>query len=421
MKKNILKSIIGFLVTAGIVLIALELQKPLVCLSPYPYGKNFAFTITDDPDGASLEKIRPIYELLDNLGLKTTMACWAYKPKDLTGMPDPSGQVKSDTLERAEYLAFLNEYQRKGFEMALHTATSGNDVRQDTIKGYERFKEAFGHYPVINIMHSKNMENIYWGVNVFRNPLMRFLVSLYDKTPFSGEDIGSPYFWGDICKEKTKYVRLWGTSDINTLRFNPSMPYHDPDKPYVNYWFSFSDGYTARYFNSMLSVKNIEKLIKQRGTCIVYTHFAAGFTYKEANGEYKVNESTKNALVELASHKDGWFVPASKIMDRLLLTKGVLVKKSGKKLIIINTNKEKVYEMAVILGHNAKYQDQDGNNKVAEDGGEVYLGDLGIGDSIVLTFFSDFRVFNALSKPGFFENVRLVFERSRILLFSHRG
>jgi hypothetical protein len=184
--------------------------QPTVYISPYPYAKNFAFTITDDPDETRLEKIKPIYELLDKLGFKTTIACWVFKPADLTGNPDPEEQLNSATLSEPQYLDFIQKYRKKGFEVALHTVTSGNDKREDTIKGYEKFKSLFSAYPKINIMHSKNLENIYWGKNVFANPLLKMLAGLYDKIAFSGENLESAYFWGDICKEKTKYVPALG-------------------------------------------------------------------------------------------------------------------------------------------------------------------------------------------------------------------
>src|SRR5437899_2238785 len=44
----------------------------------WPEGKDFAFTIIDDTDNATLARIRPIYELLSELGLRTTKTVWVY-------------------------------------------------------------------------------------------------------------------------------------------------------------------------------------------------------------------------------------------------------------------------------------------------------------------------------------------------------
>ena len=402
-------------------LVLAYISQPVLYISPYPAGKNFAFTITDDPDGAQLEKIKPVYALLDKLGFKTTMACWVYKPDDVSGMPDPQEQLASETLQDGEYLKFLNEYKDKGFEIALHTVTSGNDKRDVTIKGYERFKEVFGKYPEINIMHSKNKEDIYWGRNVFKNPIMRSLVSLYDRTLFSGEGTKSPYFWGDICKEKTKYVRLWGTSDINTLKFNPSMPYHDSDKPYVNYWFSFSDGYTAKYFYTLISPKNVERLVKERGACIVYTHFAAGFAKKIANGRYEIEQGIKNRLENLSIQKEGWFVPAGVLLDRLAATKNILMVQNGKRIDIVNRNTVELKGLTLIVKPFVQYQDESGAINKANADGEILLGTVLPGQKRTVYLDERVTLLRPTIAPVFFETNRMILQRVKIMLFSHRG
>lgn len=409
----------------GIILVILFVfiynSIPILYISPFPDGKNFAFTITDDPDGARLDKIGPIYEFLDKLGFKTTIACWIYKPRDVTNLPDPQEQMASQTLENQEYLEFLKEYQGKGFEIALHTVTSGHDRREITISGYERFKETFGYYPAINIMHSKNKENIYWGQNIFKGPIMKMLVGLYDKTDFSGENPDSPYFWGDTCRDKTKYVRLWGTSNINTLKLNPSMPYHDISKPYVNYWFSFSDGYTAKYFKKLLSPENVRKLIKDRGACIVYTHFAAGFCKKQPDGSYVLDENIKNELINLAKQKEGWFVPAKELLDRLLDVKSILITHRGKTVILKNINSHEIKGLTILTKPFLQYVDTKGNVLRANEEGEMVLGNLSANEMIAIDFKNNVRIKWIPTALGFWEKNRLVWERLKIMVFSHRG
>jgi len=395
-------------------------QTPVVYVSPYPDGKNFAFTITDDPDETRLEKIKPIYEFLDKLGFKTTIACWVFKPADLTGNPEPQEQIKSETLENPGYLKFLREYRRKGFEIALHTVSAGNDTRAETIKGYEKFKQEFGNYPEINIMHSKNLENIYWGKNVFNNRILSFLTSLYDNRDYSGENINSAYFWGDICKTKTKYVRLWGTVDINTLKFNPSMPYHDAEKPCVNYWFSFSDGYKGQYFSRLLSRENIDRLVKERGASIVYTHFAAGFCYKTNSG-YALEDTLKNKLIYLSRQKDGWFVPVSMLLDRLYLIKHVRLKKKGFNLEITNQNLGTIYGVTLVTQPFFPYRDYSGRLHKANEDGEILLGDLRTGEKKTIYVSEALRVLKIPLAPDFFEQSILILQRLKIAIFSHRG
>lgn len=396
-------------------------STPTISISPYPNGLNFAFTITDDPDESKLSKLKLIYQYLDQLGFKTTIACWVYRPIDLSGIPDPEEQNASETLENSRYVEFLKEYQKKGFEIALHTVTAGNDKREITEKGYNKFKHIFSNYPEVNIMHSRNVENIYWGKNVFSNALMKIIVGLYDNREYSGQVPESPYFWGDICKEKTKYVRLWGTADINTLKFNPSMPYHDEKKPYVNYWFSFSDGYSAQYFNKLLSKKNIDKLVRERGACIVYTHFAANFCQKIQNGEYRLNKATKETLNYLSIQEQGWFVPVAELLNRLQIIKNIELKKENKLITIVNRNPFLV-EGVTLKGYPyMQGKNAEGQSFQANEEGEIFLGLLQPGERRRLYINNRFRIVSQSKSPGTSESVGMILERAKILLLYHRG
>jgi hypothetical protein len=42
----------------------------------WPNNKDFAFTIIDDTDNSTVSNVKPIYNLLADLGLKTTKTVW---------------------------------------------------------------------------------------------------------------------------------------------------------------------------------------------------------------------------------------------------------------------------------------------------------------------------------------------------------
>ncbi|ODS09753.1 hypothetical protein [Vibrio scophthalmi] len=117
---------------------------------------------------------------------------------------------------------------------------------------------------------------------------------------------------GDIAKEKIKYVRNFTFDDVNTIKIDPMMPYHDKRKPFVNKWFSSSDGYDVNAFIKLCSKKNIDRLEKERGACVVYTHFASGFVNE--NGE--LNDDFKKCI-DYISTRNGWFVPCGQLLDYL--------------------------------------------------------------------------------------------------------
>lgn len=410
--------------------------------SPYPNGKNFAFTITDDADSHRTDRLKPVYTFLTKLGIRSTIAVWVLDPvtsksdKDIVAMSGLEQHDSGDSLQNEEYQKFILGLRDKGFEIGLHTVTGGTDLRETTILGYEKFKSIIGTDPNVNIMHSNNLEDIYWGSNVFSNPKAHWFFknvigTVYSKArlPFGGEDPDSPYFWGDIAKAKTKYVRMWGTSGINTLAFNPGMPYHDPGKPYVNYWFSFSDGFTIDYFNQIITDENIKKLVDERGASIVYTHFAV-FSEKKPDGTFEVDQLFKNQMEKLSKQKDPWFVPVSTLLDRLLLIKNVTVSNSKEAVFIRNVNNSIVDGYTLLTEPDSKLYGENGKVYSANEEGEMILGKLLPNTLITLKKKSDSLApaHDIPVKPephnnqlGFIENANLILGRILILLFAHSG
>ena len=374
----------GFFFVSLLITLTFFFQKPNYSLSPYPNGKKFAFSITDDPDSNTLERIKPVYDYLSEVGLRTTVAVWVYEATRTNGIPDqPYNPWGGDTCERPEYLEYVQGLQEKGFEIASHGASPGNDSREKTISGYRTFNKHFNHYPNIYINHQENLENVYWGRKVAPNRLLGFILGLFIEKagfPYGGEVKSSKYYWGDILQEKTKYVRLFGTQDINTLKVNPNMPYHDSKRPYVPYWFSFSNGNRPEGFIRLPSKENINRLADERGTCIVYTHFGqAGFT---DNGE--LNGEIKKSIDLVAKRKDGWFVPVSEILDRLLEFKSIELIIEKDYLVILNFNDNIVSDVTLIASANEVFYALDGNKIIANNDGVVIINELPSNNAFIL-------------------------------------
>ena len=102
-------------------------------------------------------------------------------------------------------------------------------------------------------------------------------------------------------------------SEVNTLRFDPDMPCRIKRKQtYSNYWFSSSDGQNADMFCRLLCRENVDRLAKEGGLCLVYTHFAYGFV-KDGNLDARFTET-----IDRISAMNGWFAPAGEILEYLL-------------------------------------------------------------------------------------------------------
>lgn len=89
------------------------------------------------------------------------------------------------------------------------------------------------------------------------------------------------------------------------------MPYHDPAKPYVNFWFASADGGSLRRFLQNFTIEAMKGLEANGSLCIGYVHFAAGFVQ-----DGKLNAEFRKRMEFLAS-LNGWFAPASEILDHL--------------------------------------------------------------------------------------------------------
>lgn len=273
----------------------------------WPEGKRFAFTIVDDTDDATLAKVRPIYRLLAALGLRTTKTVWVFPATE-----DPKWR-DVPTLEDPEYRAFIVGLQESGFEIALHGVRGTTSTRETIERGLARYADVLGRPPRIHVNHSKNADNLYWGEA--RLPGWRRALGLHGNGPPAslGHEPRSPHFWGDLCRSRIDYVRGLTFSGIDTLAFDPYMPYHDHRYPLVNAWFSCSNGAEIGEFRRLLAPPNVRTLVEAGGASIVYTHFGTrGFVTDKG----EVAEDVRAILVALA-REDGWFRPASDILDHL--------------------------------------------------------------------------------------------------------
>lgn len=272
----------------------------------FPDDKQFAFTVFDDTDRATIGKIKPVYDLLYELGIRTTKSVWPLcikKHNCFTGQ----------TLQDADYLAYILDLKAKGFEIALHNVGSGFYTRKEIIKGLEEYNKILGEYPTIHVNHSSNTDNIYSAHKKLSFPF-NLLYKLHKKKETLGEVEASPCFWGDIHKQHIKYTRSHHFKDINTLKFDPYMPYTERGKlKYSNFWFSSVNAQTVIPFNKFINRTTIDRLEKEKGISIVYTHFAGRFVNEHGELDPEFEETMR-----YLSRKNGLFVPVTELLDFML-------------------------------------------------------------------------------------------------------
>lgn len=280
----------------------------------FPDGRAFAFTIIDDTEDASVENLTPVYDLFESCGMRTTKTVWPFR---WTG--GWSAFRLGATLDDDDYRAFVLDLARRGFEIASHGATMESSERERTLAGLERHRELFGAYPRIHANHGQNRENMYWGTQRIDNPLLRRAFRWWHKLPvdyFQGHLPDTPYWWGDACREHHDYVRNLTFNNLNVLRANPSMPYHDPSRPYVRWWFSAADAEGGPAFAARCTRDRLDRLEAEGGVCIMATHLGKGFA------PHGVLHPGFRTVCEDLARRPGWYVPVGTLLDFLRERRG---------------------------------------------------------------------------------------------------
>lgn len=281
----------------------------------WPGGRAFAFTVFDDTDNATVKNVGPVYGLLRDLGMRTTKSVWAVSGD---GVPLIGGATCDDQAYRQWSL----ELQEAGFEIGSHGASPATSRREVVARSLDCFREIYGHDPSSLANHSGCRESIYWGdarVGGTSRLAYNLMTGFRRRGFFRGHLEGDPLFWGDLCRERVRYVRSFTYTGVNTLAACPMMPYHDPQRPYVRAWFASSEGKDVEAFNRCLGEAEQDRLEAEGGACIMYTHFASGFS---VDGE--LNPRFRELMQRLAS-RNGWFVPVTTLLDHLVEKRGLTI------------------------------------------------------------------------------------------------
>lgn len=275
----------------------------------WPDGNRAAFAVFDDTDNTTLENGPPVYDLLDRLGLRVTKSVWPIAP---TGPP----LVGGSTLDDDDYLNWVLELQASGHEIGFHNASDHPAIRSDTIKALDRFEEVFKCSPKVGSDHAGNREALYWGprrLTGLRSHAYSFAQNTMrpNRPTFSGEDPCSEYFWGDVCRDRITYWRNFCFGEVDLLRVSPKMPYHDPRRGYVDYWFTSTDGSNLPRFVRHLTDEKLDRLERDGGVCIMYTHFGLKFAV-----DGTVDVGFARAMRRLAERRI-WVAPVSEVLDHI--------------------------------------------------------------------------------------------------------
>ncbi|MDF1523561.1 MAG: hypothetical protein P1P87_12210 [Trueperaceae bacterium] len=254
-----------------------------------------------------------MYALLRDLGMRTTKSVWPIR-----GQGD--APIGGATCEDQAYLEWALGLQRDGFEIAFHNAAPASSPRREVERGLEVFRNQFGAYPKVHTNHGANLDALYWGAARLTGPqrwVYERVIGHRRKGRDAGTDPDSVYFWGDLAQAHITYVRNFVYHDIDTLACCPFMPYHDPARPFVNFWFASSEGADRPAFCRTIREENQDRLEEAGGACIMYTHFGVP--------DFRDGKRLHPRFVELMTRlaeKGGWFVPVGELLDHLRTQRG---------------------------------------------------------------------------------------------------
>jgi len=182
----------------------------------WPDGKQFAFTIFDDPDAQTVEAGKRVYGLLGDLGFRTTRGVW---PGRAVRTPNSRGT----SCEDPEYLRHTQALQAAGFEIGYHNHTKHSSTRQEIVAGLDGFREFFGQDPSAMANHY-NADGDLLGTctpdAADSSAVRRGHRRTHERQALRARS-GTPVVLGDVCRERIQYCRNFVFTDINTLAAVP--------------------------------------------------------------------------------------------------------------------------------------------------------------------------------------------------------
>jgi hypothetical protein len=285
--------------------------------------------------------------MFDEIGFKITVtvftfwADWAQNGKvwlewkndhDNEQFFAPNSVPLLDEKEREFYI----QLGARGHEIGMHTPSETSNTREDVIRAFEYFKEVFGRYPRIYVEHA-----------VTRNK---------DGQASEGSKPGSIYFNTDLLNSYGPWVwidddcgvpdkrdrRFFDILAVNGSPFNAVAPArYGIAKAFLRtgkWREADGDGFLAWY-----SEKNIDALEEQRGLALVYMHLDAKWLDVETR---EMRPAIKERLRYLAS-KNGWFIPAGVILDRLQAIHKLKLYHNERRLKLVNTGSSTIEGLTV--------------------------------------------------------------------------
>lgn len=376
---------------------------------PYPY--KWAFGLIDDTDCSTLEAVLTVYEHCLDAGITPTKTVWAQAAERDCGHPVSSRPIVGTTLDDDAYREYCEALAKRGVEFCLHDVSPGNNLREDTLRGFETFERTFGYAPRVHVFHSHNCDHIYWGENQYGSRFAKALVRLMTgKRDYFGEDHESPYYWSDVCRDKISYIRLYRTRDFNVLKHNPNMPYHLHGKPDVKLWFSAS---ASRPDLDRVTDSALDRIARDDGAFLLYAYSS---NLADVTDRSRMEPVAGDAFSRIGGRSDCWRTSISEILDRCLATKNVLITVRRHACVISNPTALSLDGFQFRSDRDALYR-ADGQRITPDEEGRFHLDSLRAGECLALYFSNEAAESGDPGGISGLEKGRMMFEEFKHLVY----
>lgn len=341
-------------------------------ISYYPNGAAFGFTIVHDADSAYSQRLAPIIEAFDEIGLLITVTVfpfWADWGDPVRSWQkwrneDPFFAPVSVPLEDEAERDFYLHVASRGHEIAMHTPSETSSVREDVVRAFDLFQSIFGHPPRVYVEHSA--------------------VNNLDAQTRCGSDPASPYYntdllnesgcWIWVCDKETSFPND-RKRELNVLsdaggpfcsraqeKFGIVSAFlRSPTRP------SDGNGFLLTFTDDVF-----DKLEADQGLCLVYTHLAKGWLDPDTRA---LRADIRDRLTALAK-RNVWFAPAGVILDRFAALRNIELRSTPTKLELVNHDNTSIKGLTIAAPVGYTLADL-GHRLQRRKDGHIVVGELG--------------------------------------------
>jgi len=168
-----------------------------------------------------VENIKPIYDLLETLGFRTSKTAWM---KKCVGRS--KNFYRSQTMEEPEYAEYVHSLKKRD-SRSVSTAPRWNRVLGINFGCPGKIQGTFRGIPEDSLQPCRKQGQPLLGSGTVQHagiPSCLQIDPFFESTLLSGQDPESDFFWGDACRNHIKYMRNFCYDEVNVLKINPSMP-----------------------------------------------------------------------------------------------------------------------------------------------------------------------------------------------------